>query len=441
MSLSENSGPGFISGTQNAVSGQVSEFLPTLNEVPREAFKSQQALNWWENFEDPFLNFLVAETLQKSFDMRRALTNVEQAEALLRGVQADLVPSINLSGDGLAVDYSDFGAGAGLGGDWNLDLFGRTRQGVKEAQSNIAANQALVSDTRRLVLTRMVQTYVAYRTTEARVTLNQSNLARLQEKRGRIDRLVQSGYSSRLDLDRADTQISQIESNLAALDAQKSSLRNALAIFMQQTPRALDANLSRPNSLSLPTQVAPPNLDYIVRHRPDIRAAEWGLVSATHGERAAQLALYPDVSLNGSIFNFSSLTNIGSLTSSIVASITQPLFGRGRLLAGVDLETARVKQALLNYEEAVFQAALEIDTTLTTWDRRQKQLSFDEKTLNTAIEAQKRAQKLFFAGQESFTAVIVAENTRLAAEESYLLSRQAAFNSYINYAAATVPNW
>jgi outer membrane protein TolC len=263
----------------------------------------------------------------------------------------------------------------------------------------------------------------------------------LQEKRGRIDRLVQSGYSSRLDLDRADTQISQIESNLAALDAQKSSLRNALAIFMQQTPRALDANLSRPNSLSLPTQVAPPNLDYIVRHRPDIRAAEWGLVSATHGERAAQLALYPDVSLNGSIFNFSSLTNIGSLTSSIVASITQPLFGRGRLLAGVDLETARVKQALLNYEEAVFQAALEIDTTLTTWDRRQKQLSFDEKTLNTAIEAQKRAQKLFFAGQESFTAVIVAENTRLAAEESYLLSRQAAFNSYINYAAATVPNW
>ena len=111
------------------------------------------------------------------------------------------------------------------------------------------------------------------------------------------------------------------------------------------------------------------------------------------------------------------------------------------MLAGIDLESARVKQALLNYEEAVFQAALDIDTSLATWDRRQKQLAFDQKTLTTATEAQKRAQKLFFAGEESYTAVIVAENTRLAAEDRYLISRLAAFESYIDYSASTIPNW
>ena len=152
----------------------------------------------------------------------------------------------------------------------------------------------------------------------------------------------------------------------------------------------------------------------------------------------------PDVTLSGSIFSLGTLgnlTDIGGLSSSILTNIAQPLLGRGRLLAGIDLETARMKQAMINYEEAVFQAALDIDTALATWNRRQQQLAFDQKTMNTAIEAQERAQKLFFAGQESFTAVIVAENTLLAAQDTYLRSRQAAFTSYINYSAATVPGW
>ena len=434
-----------LPAVQSIFSNNNSEFLPSLNEISADAFRSRQALNWWENFEDPFLDYLVYETFQKSYDIRRSLTDVEQAEAILRGVRADLLPRVNANSQIGALDFDDIDLSTGLSGEWDLDLFGQTRQTVKQAQTNVAINQALARDVRRLVVTRLVQTYITYRTTEGRIDLSQSNLDRLLKARQRINRLVQSGYSSRLDLDRAETQISQLQSNMSALEAQKVSTRNALAIFMQVSPETLQGWLSSESStLKLPQNIAPPSLDYIARHRPDIRVAEWSLVSATQGRRAAQMALYPDITLDGDIFSISALSNLtdfGSVTSTIAANIVQPLFGRGRLLAGIDLESARVKQALLNYEETVFQAALDIDTSLATWDRRQKQLAFDQKTLTTATEAQKRAQKLFFAGEESYTAVIVAENTRLAAEDRYLISRLAAFESYIDYSASTVPNW
>jgi len=435
-----------ISNAKNYYSDNGAAFLPSLANLPIEAFSSQQARYWWESFNDPVLNQFISQALQRSFDTRRALTNVEQAEAILRGVRADLLPSLNLNGRVNATDFESLGAGAALSGDWNLDIFGKTRETVRQSQSNLANSQVNVQDVKRLTLARVSQAYIAYRTTEERIRLNRANLKRLIENQSSITRLVENGYSSRLDLNRTETQISQLQSNLAALEAQKTTARNAIAIFVQVPPQELQNILSKSAShqLTLPGHIMPPNLAYIVRHRPDIRSAEWALISATQSQRAAQLALYPDITLGGDIFSLGSairLADIGNLSSSLFANIAQPLFGRGRLLANIDQESAIVNQALINYEETILQAVLGIDNALTNWAKRQEQLTFDKKSLDTAIEAQQLAKKLFFAGESNFTAVIVAENTRLAAEEDYLLSRQAAFESYITYSAAIVPNW
>ena len=435
-----------ISNAQNYYADNNAAFLPSLENLPTEAFSSQQARYWWESFGDPVLNQFISQSLQRSFDTRRALTNVEQAEAILRGVRADLVPSIDLNGQINATDFERFGSGTALSGVWNLDVFGRTRATVRQSQSNLANNQAIVQDVRRLTLARVSQAYIAYRTTEERIKLSQANLKRLLENKSRINRLVETGYSSRLDLNRTETQISQLQSNLAALEAQKTSTRNALAIFVQVPPKELQNILSQSASHPriLPDNIMPPNLGFIVRHRPDIRSAEWALIAATQSQHAAQLALYPDITLGGDIFSLGSaarLADIGNLSSSLFANIAQPLFGRGRLFANIDQESAIVDQALVNYEETVLQAVLDIDTALKNWARRQEQLRFDKQSFDTAKEAQQLAKKLFFAGESNYTAVIVAENTRLAAEEEYLLSRQAAFESYIAYSAAIVPNW
>jgi len=435
-----------IEDSQTYYSNNSRSFLPSLVDLPQEAFRSQQSYFWWERFQDPLLNQFISQALQTSFDTRGALANIEQAEAILKGVRAGLRPSINLDGQIGSIDFESIGAEAGLNASWDLDLFGRTRETVRQAQSDLANSRANLRDVRRLTLARVSQTYIAYRTVEERIHLSKANVKRLEENQNRISRLVEKGYSSRLDLNRTETQVLQLKSNLAALEGQKTSTRNALALFLQTPPAELQAMLSSTvqQKLVLPSNITPPNLGFIVRHRPDVRSAEWNLVSATQSKRAADLALYPVITLGGDIFSLgsiASLGNIGNLSSALFSNIAQPLIGRGRLLANIDQESAIVKQALLNYEETVLRTVLDIDTALRNWSKRQEELNFAKRTLETATEAQEIASKLFFAGETDFTAVIVAETTRLSAEETYLLSRQAAFESYIAYSAATVPNW
>jgi len=93
-------------------------------------------------------------------------------------------------------------------------------------------------------LARVSQAYIAYRTTEERIKLSQTNLERLLGNQNRISRLVETGYSSQLNLNRTETQVSQLQSNLAALQSQKTATRNALAIFVQDPPQMLQNKLS-----------------------------------------------------------------------------------------------------------------------------------------------------------------------------------------------------
>ena len=61
--------------TQDYYSAHETDYLTSLATLPENAFKSQDARYWWENFQDPLLNRLVYESLNRSFDTKRALAN------------------------------------------------------------------------------------------------------------------------------------------------------------------------------------------------------------------------------------------------------------------------------------------------------------------------------------------------------------------------------
>tara|TARA_B100001179_G_scaffold231526_2_gene221640 strand:+ start:28 stop:234 length:207 start_codon:yes stop_codon:yes gene_type:complete len=61
--------------------------------------------------------------------------------------------------------------------------------------------------------------------------------------------------------------------------------------------------------------------------------------------------------------------------------------------------------------------------------------------LRAAVEAQELAERLFYAGELDFTSVVLAEQTRLQAEDEYLVARGEAFSTYVQYTSGVVPGW
>src|SRR5262245_2360548 len=63
-------------------------------------------LNWWEVYQDPVLQGLIAEALAKNYTMEQAIAAVEQAEQLVTIAGAPLWPSVDAGADGQYIDGS-----------------------------------------------------------------------------------------------------------------------------------------------------------------------------------------------------------------------------------------------------------------------------------------------------------------------------------------------
>src|SRR3546814_10785503 len=98
----------------------------------------------------------------------------------------------------------------------------------------------------------------------------------------------------------------------------------------------------------------------VLLHRPDVRRAERQLAQATARIGQAEAALYPRVSLTGSIatsgLQFGDLARNSTIGWSIGPSISLPIFNAGALRAAVDVTEAQRDQRHVAFRSAVLAA-------------------------------------------------------------------------------------
>lgn len=416
-----------------------------------QAFAPLPGREWWLEFEDPGLNFLIEQVLDKSFDVRRAVLNVDTAEASLRVLNADLYPmtsvvtSLGLNEEtDLSIDPS-FTSSLGFNTVWSPDLFGQVRETIKAGEAALEANEALQRDAVRLVLSQTAQIYANLRITQSRVSITEQNLARLDENIGRIRRLVEAGFSTRLDLSRAEQQFHGVETELALLQIAEKELENALSLLTLVSPATIQSVSQGMAEPAVPELLPLFDIEYIVKNRPDLRAAEFNLMQAFYNENVARGDLYPSVNLNFTVAGTGSelrgLPSLEGVSLALANSVATPLLGRGRILGQIEIAEINTASVRLNYEEAVITAVLDIDQSVANWERLNEQVVARKASLDAAIDAQSSAEILFFAGEVEFTTVLIAEQARLDAEQDFLVAKQGRILSYIDYVSAVVPQW
>lgn len=435
---------------QNISPAAAHNLLPSAMVMAPHNFIANRPQKWWKNFGDHALNQLVHTAQTRSFDTRRALTDIQRAEAIVRGARANAKPSLSFDGDLIARTNNSSsqtnGSNLGLSASWDADVFGGIRAQIQSGTASLYGAQALYRDTQRLVTARTVQAYLAYRHIKERSQLTDRNIARLGDNAKRIERLMQGGVNTKLDLRRSENQIYKLQANRSALAIQETAAINALSALTNTPPAMLKHALTQSQSpLIIPSQLPTPDLSLLTRHRPDLRQKQWALVAATHGIDAARAELYPNIALSTRAFfagqSAGHWPQLGSLSGSFITAIAAPLLGRGRILAGVDGRRAESRRAAIEYENAVLNAVLDIDNSLSRWHHNQERLSFRKAGLASAVEAQELAERLFYAGQSDFTAAVLAEQSRLTAEDNFLVATQDVRTAYVDYVASVIPIW
>lgn len=114
----------------------------------------------------------------------------------------------------------------------------------------------------------------------------------------------------------------------------------------------------------------------MLSNRPDVRVAERELEQAFYVTNQANSAFYPSITLSGNAGWTNSIggliTNPGKFVTSALASLTEPLFNRGTLIARRKIAKAQQEEALLAFRQKLLDAGSEVNDALVSYQTSKK---------------------------------------------------------------------
>lgn len=409
---------------------------------------SQPALGaWWRTFGDATLDKLIADALANNWDLIVAEARVAEAMARRRAAAGELWPQIGgraFAGRAQPSERSRSGTFSGgaatneffgtLTASWELDVFGRIRQGVRSAQAQAEADEERRRDVLVILLAEVASTYLELRGLQAEQTVVADNIKSQEETAGLTRVRREAGVDNALAVAQAEGQLAITKATLPPLVQGIRESKHRLATLTGQPPAAYLERLAASAPLPRGPARIPAGLpSALLARRPDVRQAE-RLVAASAAQLGqARAARLPSFALTAQTGQQSE--EIGDLVErranlwSFGASLTIPLFTGGTLRENVKAAEAVLTQVRAGYEQTMLLALEEVETALVRHAESQK-------TLEALREAETQARitltlstDLYKNGAGSFLNVLEAQRSKLLAQaQSVASERQVALN-------------
>ena len=409
---------------------------------------------FWESFGDPMLSSLVADALRANHDLRIALANRDQADALLRGTRFDRLPTITADAQGSEArasadqlpgvargDRTSRSYGAGIAASWELDLFGRIRRSVEAGTAEAEASAADLRAAQVAVAGDVAASYVELRGLQERLRVARANRDNQQRTLDLVQARVDAGSSSDFDSARARAQRDATAARIPALEAAEASAMHRIAVLTGRTPDALIASLSQGAPLpALPTRIAPGTPADMLRHRPDVAAAEARLHAATARIGVATADLFPRITLGGLLGSqagaASALFERDSETRLVALGIDWSFLDVGRVRARIAASGAAGDAALAQYQQSVLRALQDTEDALVRLDRVGQEDALLQRAAQDSARAAELARVRYQAGATGLFEMLDVERGQLQAEDAFADVRaRSALNAIALYKA------
>lgn len=378
---------------------------------------------WWTRFEDPALTHLVEAALRANLDVREAATRVEAARAIRSEVRQQSLPT-----GGVAVANThrsvarerSRSASAVIDIGWELDLFGRIRNLERGADAELGAAEALLAQTRVVIVAEVVRTYFQMRGSEERVELLERYRADQVEVVKIIETRVAEGVDDGADLARARTVLGEDMLALANENHNVRVLRNALAVLIGATPGQWQPPAAQTaTALSLrPIVIGDPVA--LLQRRPDVRAAERVLAAQTSDIGVASAGLFPQLNAGGFFGlvagTFGDLGAASGQSWSIGPTLSWGIFDLGRVRAQIRRERAEAGGALAAYERTVLRALEDTENAFSAFATAQESLGATDLQVRNARIAAELVQARHEEGVSGYFEYLDARRASLRAE-------------------------
>jgi multidrug efflux system outer membrane protein len=412
---------------------------------------------WWEQFNDPVLNGLVATALQENKDLLIATARIEEFFGRYFSTRGDQFPSaggnagasrqrLTEKNSQLPIDGKDNPFNyyqAFLGASWEIDFWGKYRRATEAARAELLGTE----EARRTVVLTLVSAvaaaYVDIRALDKQLAITQSTAESRKATLELFKMRFRNGIISEVDLSQAESEYEDAMARIPDAERAIGHTENALSVLLGRNPGPIPRGLTL-DELILPAVPAGVPSDLLER-RPDIRQAEQLLIAANARIGVAKSLYFPTISLTGAFgtasTDLSNLFSAASRTWNFGVPVSVPLFTAGRIGGEVKAAEASQQQAVYSYQQTIQNAFREVDDALIDRSKSRQRLDALNRQLDALHNYARLARMRYDEGYTSYLEVLDAERSLFNVELSHTTGQNVLFRSLIGIYKSMGGGW
>jgi len=426
--------------TNDILGGEAQRFVQDLD-IPGQ---------WWLVFESRTLDELITRSLQANPDIQAAIAALKVAQQNARAQRAALFPTIGVLGSGsnnqisnalspaTAQPTSIFGLFTALiTVSYNLDVFGGVRRQAESLDAQAEAQCFLLEAAYLTLASNVVVAAITEASLRGQLDATKRSIDVQHQTLGFLQRRQAFGQSSLADVATQQAALAQTEATLPSLEKQLSQQRTLLANLIGQTTAHIPSQTFELTDLRLPQQLPVSLPSRMVEQRPDVRAAEANIHSASAALGVAVAAQLPQITLGlnfgAQSISLDTLFSVDNGASTFQGvTIVQTLLDGGALLARKRAAEAAWEQAKAQYRSTVLAAFRNVADTL-------RALEFDAEAVKATADAERAAALSLEITRRRLTAgdagILDVLNAEITYQQTLIALTQAKASRYADTAA------
>ena len=413
-------------------------------------------MSWREFFTDPVLQSLIEMVLTHNTDLNSARIAVEKSEASLKMARMAYLPSLYFSPQGTLARFDDnpwsktYNLPLQLSMD--VDVFGGITNKKRAAQAVLRQAQMREEAVRANLISTTAQQYYMLQVLDRQLEILTMTDSLWNASLETQKTLWENGKSYSTAVNQMESSYLNVKTQIVDTRRNIRAIENAICRLLAVTPQHVNRNRWGSSALQHPdaqgegqrggasagmgvetsedtgqrmfdTQFLKIGIPAtMLEMRPDIRMANAALEEAFYNTQAARAAFFPGITLNGTAgwtnAAGSAIVNPGKLLISLVGSLTQPIFARGRIKGNYRISQLTEEDLKQKYAQTVIDAGNQVNEALADCEAAREKHHFYHRQVDVLREAYTGTHELMDNGKANYLEVLTAQESLLNAQLS-----------------------
>jgi NodT family efflux transporter outer membrane factor (OMF) lipoprotein len=412
-------------------------------------------ISWREIFTDSILAAHIDEALANNIDIRIALQQIVSAQAYFKQGKAGYLPTLNATG---RVNYQELARNSQFGSffdgaitqyeltaslSWEADIWGKIRSNKRALQAgylqSVAAHQLVKTE----LISNIASVYFQLLAFDEQSRITEETILTRESSLRTTKALKEAGNVTEVAVKQTEAQLHSARALLVDIRMSIKLLENTMSILLGHAPHAISRSTLKDQTLTSDLKTGYPV--QLLRNRPDVIAAEYGLINAFELTNVAKTNFYPSLNLsaNGGLqsLQLDELFSVNSLFANVIGSLTQPLINGRRIRTQFEVAKSQQEQAYLRFKQSILNASREVSDALYTYEAAEQRIEIKSMEFAAYDTATLHSEALLNSGFANYLEVLTARQNALNSRIDLINAEYNRFNAVIELYRALGGGW